>query len=340
MPEAQEQLPQAASGSYRKLTITTSILVYLLVLVGGIVRMSESGLGCGPPGSGLHGWPFCGGRLVPMVDTHMIIEYSHRTLASAIGILLIVLTVWARRSFRENKAITRLSLAALAIVIFEGLLGGLTVEYNLMEELVAIHLGASMLLLGALLALTRATRPTPIEGPEPARWLRKLAIVTSITVLLTIMAGGYVAGTENQGAFATAHQAGAHYACGRQFPTCNDSFLPFGSTRLLNIQLIHRTFTFITIALVLWLAIALLRAVRDRRLRIFAWAAIAVLATQVLLGALNVWLDVWAGAGRNLVVAHLTVGTTLWIVIVWLTLSLLQMPRVVVIPELDAAAND
>src|SRR5687767_8623287 len=46
---------------FRKLTLATLAATFLLVVVGGIVRVSESGLGCGPAGSGTHGWPLCDG---------------------------------------------------------------------------------------------------------------------------------------------------------------------------------------------------------------------------------------------------------------------------------------
>ena len=47
------------------------------------MRISDSGLGCGAAGSGTEGWPLCGGRVVPLIDTNMIVEYSHRILAGS-----------------------------------------------------------------------------------------------------------------------------------------------------------------------------------------------------------------------------------------------------------------
>ena len=53
----------------------------MLIIVGGVVRVSDSGLGCGPAGSGFHGWPFCNGDVVPGVDLNSIVEYTHRAVA-------------------------------------------------------------------------------------------------------------------------------------------------------------------------------------------------------------------------------------------------------------------
>ena len=49
----------------RRLVLATAIATFVLIIVGGVVRVSDSGLGCGPAGSGFHGWPFCNGDVVP-----------------------------------------------------------------------------------------------------------------------------------------------------------------------------------------------------------------------------------------------------------------------------------
>ena len=50
---------------FRRLTAATAILTFVLIVIGGVVRVSESGLGCGPAGSGLEGWPLCEGSVIP-----------------------------------------------------------------------------------------------------------------------------------------------------------------------------------------------------------------------------------------------------------------------------------
>ena len=79
---------------YRRLAVVTAIATFLLIVVGGIVRVSDSGLGCGPGGSGFHGWPFCNGDVVPGLSVHSVIEYTHRALAGSVTILMLALAVW------------------------------------------------------------------------------------------------------------------------------------------------------------------------------------------------------------------------------------------------------
>ncbi len=77
-----------SGAGYRKLAYATVGMMFLLIIVGGIVRVSDSGLGCGPGGSGTEGWPLCGGRVVPLIDTQMIVEYSHRILATIVTVMV------------------------------------------------------------------------------------------------------------------------------------------------------------------------------------------------------------------------------------------------------------
>ena len=99
-------------------------MVFLLIVVGGIVRVSDSGLGCGAGGSGTQGWPLCGGRVVPLIDTEMIVEYSHRILAATVTVMVAALALIAWRRHRSDKVLVRTSLAALALILVQASLGG------------------------------------------------------------------------------------------------------------------------------------------------------------------------------------------------------------------------
>jgi heme A synthase len=329
---------------YRKLVYASIVLTLLLVIIGGVVRISDSGLGCGPAGSGTEGWPLCGGRVVPLIDTNMIIEYAHRVLAGVVAVLIAVIAFLARRRYASNRQLSRTTLAALGLVLFQAALGGLTVEKGLEDELVAAHLGVAMLQIALLIAIARlAGAPEPGgsesaaagDGDDPrlvGQGIRVLAVGATVAVLATIVAGGYMSANELHGT----DRAGpsVHTACGEEFPSCGGEFLPFGRSRALDIHLTHRAFMYIASALVLALLIAVVVRGRrrpspaSRRLTAAAAVAAGVLAVQVLLGALNVWL----GEIAWLVVVHLTVGTLLWCSLVYVSLLALKVPRRVPAP--------
>jgi len=299
------------------LALATVVATFVLVVVGGFVRVSDSGLGCGPKGSGFHGWPFCNGDVVPGVDLNSAIEYTHRAVAGLVTILILGLAVQAWRRYRDNRRIVWGTTGAFLLVVSQAVLGGATVEEGLDETLVAAHLGLAMLLLGVLIFVWQQTRPAPqatASGP------RLLSVVTAAFVFATIVAGGYMAGTQNYGRPDYRLGDGAHHACGKEFPTCNGDFMPVGKSRLVDIHLTHRAFMYLATLLILGLVAVLLRrrpseaAVRSAKL------LLALLAVQLVLGALNVWLDEYEG----LIVAHLAVGTLLWATSVGLALQLFR----------------
>jgi heme A synthase len=313
---------------FRNLTIATIAATFLLVVVGGVVRVSESGLGCGSAGSGTHGWPLCDGRVLPFIELNTIVEFSHRLLATVVG-LLIVLMLWrAVRRLRDRRWIVRGSVVALVLVLLQAGLGGLTVEHGLEEALVAAHLGLAMILIGVLLFVLRATRS---DQPAPAAsgGLRTLSFVAAALVLATIVAGGYMAGTEKVGAEETPVHGGAHLACGTEFPTCLGEAAPFGTGPMVDVHLTHRFLMYLAAAAVLaMVAVAMRRGIRSRA---FGLAAILLVA-QILLGAMNVWL----GEHPTLIVAHLTLGTLLWGTVAYAALELVPVPAQARAPIRDA----
>jgi heme A synthase len=127
-----------------------------------------------------------------------------------------------------------------------------------------------------------------------------------------------MAGTQNYGRADYQLGDGAHHACGKEFPTCNGDFMPFGETRLVNIHLTHRAFMYLATLLVIALVVIALRRRPSPGIVRTAWLAVAVLTAQVLVGALNVWLDEY----EALIVLHLALGTLLWASVVGLALQL------------------
>jgi heme a synthase len=247
---------------------------------------------------------------VPGVDLNSIIEYAHRALAIVVGFMILSLFVLAWRRYRFLLPAASL---LLVLVIAQGALGGATVEENLEEAYVAAHLGLAMLLLGLLIYMWRGvTGASQVDGGPR---LRALAIVATGAVLCTVVAGGYMAGTQNYGRADYQLGDGAHHACGKEFPTCNGEFMPFGEAELVDIHLTHRAFMYLASLLVIALVVvSLRRGVLTRA----AWALGGLLAIQVLVGALNVWLDEY----EALILLHLALGTLLWATSLTMTMSL------------------
>src|SRR6266700_3434352 len=110
-----------------RLAWAAALATYLLIVLGGIVRITGSGLGCGEE------WPVCHGRLIPsFADVPTLIEWSHRLVAAIVSTLVVVLAGlvwWARR--RISPGPSRLAFVALGLLVVQVLLGAITVKLHL-----------------------------------------------------------------------------------------------------------------------------------------------------------------------------------------------------------------
>ena len=138
--------------------LTSTILSYLLIFVGGLVRVSGSGLGCPD-------WPKCFGRWVPPINIEQIpahidstafnivlawIEYGNRTLGVIVGISILLMTVIALIHFRKNNKILFSSLLSLFLVISNGGLGAIVVSSILNPFIVSLHMILALFLVSVL----------------------------------------------------------------------------------------------------------------------------------------------------------------------------------------------
>ncbi|MGH2752750.1 MAG: COX15/CtaA family protein, partial [Actinomycetota bacterium] len=173
---------------FRTLSILSLLATFILVALGGFVRATQSGLGCGDD------WPDCNGRLAPALATRAeIIEFSHRFVAMVVGFMVLGLAIMAWRHYRDNPKILRPTLGALALVIFQALLGALVVIQELKAETVVIHLVGSMSVLALLIYLVgnvSADQGRLLVAGDAS--LSKGAFVVALSVLALLMVGSYV----------------------------------------------------------------------------------------------------------------------------------------------------
>src|SRR2546429_6148610 len=128
--------------AFRVLSVATALVTYALVVLGGVVRVSGSGLGCPD-------WPLCHGRLLPPLDLHAIIEYSHRTTASLASTLIVLTAVVAWLAWRKRRDIVIPAMVALGLLVVQVVLGAVTVRLELPPMIVLAHLATAMALLAA-----------------------------------------------------------------------------------------------------------------------------------------------------------------------------------------------
>jgi heme A synthase len=281
---------------FRRLAVVTAIFAYLQIALGGVVRVSGSGLGCPD-------WPLCHGRPYPPADVHSIIEYSHRAAGSVTGVLIIATVVLAWIVWRTRRPVVAwLATASLIGVVGEGLLGAGVVATELASWLVLIHLGLAMIILGFLVAaVAMSMAPGPGVSDPRFRWLAAIAVGATYLLLLT---------------GSTVVASGADTAC-HSWPLCGSGFT-FDFTGFNAFTMLHRGSVLVVGAL---LVFVLLRAARLPGLRAASIGTLTVFVLQVAVGAGAAVTD-----GELFNGLHVALATLVWAGV--LTTAVLTLPRV------------
>src|SRR2546430_12185616 len=129
-----------SAAVFRRLAFLTAFFAYLQIALGGVVRVTGSGLGCPD-------WPLCHGRPYPAADIHSIIEYSHRSVGTITGVLLIGTVALAWVVFRQRRPLVAwLAPASPVAIAADGALGGVVVAHELAALLGVALLGLAMMI--------------------------------------------------------------------------------------------------------------------------------------------------------------------------------------------------
>lgn len=302
-------------GRLRALTLLTLFLTFDLVLFGAFTRLTDSGLGCPD-------WPGCYGSASPLGARDEIqaaqsalptgpvthgkawVEMVHRYLATAVGVLITVMTLlswqqWRRDGRGSFEAPTRVSpwwaTVTLLWVCVQGAFGAFTVTLKLYPAIVTAHLLGGLALLALLAA--QAWRPAADRVVGVSSALRRSLVIVSLLAVLQIALGAWVSTNY------------AVLACS-DFPTCqgrwwptmdfehgfavlrplgvgkDGAWLPFAA--LTAIHMTHRLGALLLLGGLAWLV---WRLAREPALRRYATGLVGVAAWQVVTGVSNVVLD-------------------------------------------------
>src|SRR3990172_5646356 len=172
---------------FQRLCLATCAVIFALIVLGGVVRATDSGLGCPD-------WPRCHGSFIPRWEKHTLIEYGHRLLASVAGLMVLGVAVGAWRSYRRVPSVLLPALAAVAFLLVQAGLGGITVLSELPAGIVSVHLGTALALLFLLILVTmsafaRSNPPAPLRVSAN---FRRLALLAAGTAFGQTLLGSYV----------------------------------------------------------------------------------------------------------------------------------------------------
>ena len=324
----------------RRLALIGAILCFGVVVLGGYTRLSDSGLGCPD-------WPGCFGHVAPTGSAEHYasasdvrkawVEMIHRYAASTLGLIIVVITVLSIRARHERGVKVWFSLVLLALVVFQGMLGMLTVTWLLKPLIVTGHLLGGLTTFGMLLWLWMSMRAQdrPVDGAsvlagnrvvELGARARQWAGLALAALALQVFLGGWTSSNY------------AAMAC-PDFPRCQDQWVPaadYGDAFVLwrglginyaggvldhparvAIHFTHRLGAVLATLLLLLAVHAAFRGLGPRP----RWAGVAVLAALALQLSIGIFM-VWRAFPLPLAAAHNAGAALLVAATVWLNRSL------------------
>ena len=273
-------------SSYKKYTWFIFFMVFLVILAGGVVRMTQSGMGCPD-------WPRCFGRWIPPTSAdqlpadfekylrkqdidhsfnpyHTWIEYINRLLGALLGVFIIIHFIWTYRLFRKsNKTLVIYSLILLLAVAFQGWLGKKVVDENLEAVKVTTHMLAA-LFIGALpLFIIYKLKDEQRVGD---RLLRNLSMASMAIVIIQIILGTQVR---------------------EQIDVISRSYKYLSRenwiAELNNLFLVHRSFTWIVALACIYL---FWRAYKYPNLRLISIIIVLLLVMTIAAGLSMLWFNI------------------------------------------------
>ena len=312
----------AADGWFQGLCWATAVSVFAMLVLGGVVRVTESGLGCGDD------WPLCDGGWLPALRSDAIIEYAHRVAASfLVGPLIAATFVGAWARYRREPWVMWPVTAALVLVIVQALLGAVTVTTELAGHVVLTHLAVAELTMACcVLVLIMAYRggirmEAPSWAAGKARLFPPLALAATGALFILLLSGSYLTNTES-----------ATWACAT-WPLCTNEWGGgFPGNKLAMIHMAHRYVALLAGLLVIYALHLGFRGPstssgptssgptgsgptgsgqrQPPTIRMLSLGALALFAAQVLAGA----GVIWAGFGSDveLRALHLALASGVW----------------------------
>jgi cytochrome c oxidase assembly protein subunit 15 len=279
-------------AGFRRLAVVTAAALAAIVVTGGAVRLTSSGLGCPD-------WPRCTDTsIVAPASYHALVEFVNRVITTVVGVVVFAVAVGAFLRAPRRRDLTWLSWSLVAGFIGQAVVGGLSVIYHLSPPWVMAHFLLSMAMLFAALVLVH--RAHPDWAPTPPAAKRELVVLGR--VLVAVAAGVLFLGTITTG---TGPHAGSGEHVRRfDFPLERVTQLHADSALLL---------TGLIVATLFAVRLTPTSLLARRRASLLA----AAVGVQVAIGYTQYFLDLPSG----LVEVHIAGATALWCAAIWLQLG-------------------
>jgi protoheme IX farnesyltransferase len=310
---------QPPPATLRRTAWAAVVLTLALIVLGGVVRITGSGMGCGD------NWPRCNGEWFPPLDLPTFIEIFHRWVAFLVSVL-VAATAWiAWRRHRETPLLWRPAVLALTLLVLQVVLGAVTVKLELPAWIVIVHLVNAMLLLAAVtVTALRSTGGGPPLNRARRHGYHGLVVATAVWSLVTLLVGAQVANLD------------AAFLC-LGFPLCHGTVLPPPNS-LGALHWGHRmlAYSLVAMAIAVWWKVRQYPGAPGRQISKAAEATLGLVILQIVIAAtmvLQLFPDEWR-------VAHVLGGSLVWLGMIVLTYVSSRTPEPSSVPAHVASRSN
>ena len=259
-----------------KLAFLLSVLIFINILFGPLVRATDSGLACPD-------WPLCHGKVIPPPEFRIWMEVGHRIYSGLLGFVILALAIII---FKNSELRSRFGLSAftaLVVLVNQVILGKLTVTKLLDPGTVNMHLLNAVFLFTLIVSITAKANFILKTGLEEIRLVNWLAVFNSKNLLISLTVF-LVYFQLFMGGRVSSNYAGL--AC-PDWPTCNGQWFP-AMEGLVQIQMEHRFVAYLIVFLIILnVAVSIFKSY-DPRTRLFLKLALYAVGFQIILGVSNV----------------------------------------------------
>ncbi|MGW4030803.1 COX15/CtaA family protein [Streptomyces sp. NPDC004838] len=299
-----------APGILRRAALSAVVMSVIIIVTGGAVRLTGSGLGCDT-------WPKCTDDSLfatPEQGLHGAIEFGNRMLTYVLSAAVGWTIIAARATKPLRRSLTRLGWAQFWIVVSNAVLGGITVWAGLNPWTVAGHfLAANALLTVTVVTWHRAGEGDATPRPRVPRPVRKLSWAIVIAAGLVIVLGTAVTGS------------GKHAGDSSDVPRMPWDWV--GAAQIHSVS----AWVVCALAVAMWLVLRVVDAPADVRAR--SRDLLVVLLAQGGVG----YLQYFTGVPEILVGLHMLGSALMWVAVVRLALSMRERPSAS--PEIPAQSD-
>jgi heme a synthase len=292
--------------AFLKLSLASSVALFLVVTSGAFVRLTGSGLGC-------ENWPQCGDRPYPEQGFHAFVEFGNRIVA-LVGLALTLVTwIGSTRVPGLQRGARLAALGAFLVTVAQIPMGAITIAVDLHPLAVMTHflLAMVVLALAVVVAIEAWRLVAGADAPAGPSWLRKLVVFAGIPACAALVVTG-----------AVATASGPH-------PGADED------VERLGLEIADTVYVHVRVAAAFGLGVLFIGwfvwRLRDRNpaLMWLWWSLLAVLVAQAIVGEIQYRTALPWG----LVLVHVFLAAAIWAASVALAYALWRPPRSVTPPE-------